>query len=122
MKQLVAAETNFTIFDGPHARPLDRHLLAHDDAKAPLLTPAVRLSVGLSLAAFARQRANFLFHYEPDDLQAGLADELAHPLPQAAEHLGHRQYHLHRRAAIGGHLLEPFHGALRFNLVWFLHS
>jgi hypothetical protein len=48
--------------------------------------------------------------------------ELAHTLPQPAHHLRQRQYHLHRRISVGCHLFEPFHGSLRFNLVWFLHS
>jgi hypothetical protein len=42
--------------------------------------------------------------------------------PQTAQHLGHRQHHLHRRVSIRRHCLERFDSSLRFNLVRFLHS
>src|ERR1035441_9244367 len=32
------------------------------------------------------------------------------------------QHHLHRRISFRGHGLKLLHSALRFNLVWFLHS
>src|ERR1022692_4309531 len=32
------------------------------------------------------------------------------------------QHHLHRRISFHGHGLKLLHSALRFNLVWFLHS
>src|SRR4051795_10290243 len=44
------------------------------------------------------------------------------PFAQPAHHLGHRQHHLHCRISIRDHFLEPLHGALRFNLIRFLHG
>jgi hypothetical protein len=73
------------------------------------------------LAALADQRPHFFLHHQVHQLQAGLADQLAHALPQPAHHLGHGQHHLHGWIPFGGHGLELLYCSLRFNLVWFLH-
>src|SRR6202044_830749 len=106
----------------PHSRPLDRHLLAHHHAVALLATPPIGQPFRLPLAALANQFPDFFPHQQIHQLQAGLTDQFAHALTQPAHHLGHRQYHLHRRVSFPGHCLKLLHSSLRFNLVWFLHS
>ncbi|HEX4230939.1 MAG TPA: hypothetical protein VHZ07_19835 [Bryobacteraceae bacterium] len=54
-------------------------------------------------------------------MQSGLAHQFAYPLALPTHDLGHGQHHLHRRIPFNGHLLQPFHRSLRFNLIWFLH-
>ena len=100
----------------------NRQLLSHHDAEAALAAPPVSLALSLRLIALAHQLADFFFHHQSDQLHPGLANQFAYALAQPAHRLGQGQHHLHRWIAISGHLFQPFHGSLRFNLMWFLHS
>jgi len=122
VKHLVAAQPHFLVVGGTHARPVDWNLLPHHHAVASLLAPPAGRPVRLRLAALPHQFPDFLFHQQFHQLQASLADQLAHSLAQPAHQLGQRQDHLHRRISVGGHLFELSHSSLRFNLIWFLHS
>src|ERR1700676_4676134 len=90
--------------------------------RSPALCPPVGPSIPLLLAAFPDSFPDFFLHQQFHHSKAGLANQCSHALVQPADHLGHRQHHLHRRISIRGHFLELSHSSLRFNLIWFLHS
>src|ERR1022692_3373878 len=122
MEHLIAAQPYLLVIRRAHAGPLQWHLLPHHHAVAPLATPPIGRPFRLALAALADQFPDFFLHQQIHQLQAGLTNELAHAFAQPAHHLGHGQHHLYRRISFRGHGLPLLHSALRFNLVWFLHS
>src|SRR5437870_678075 len=122
VEHFVAAQPHFLVVGRPHARPLDRYLLAHHHAVAALATPPAGRPFRLPLAALTSQFPNFFLHQQIHQLQAGLTNQLTHAFTQPAHHLGHGQDHLHGRISIRGHCLKLLYSSLRFNLVWFLHS
>jgi transposase len=90
VKQFVAAQSNFLVVGGPHARPPDRSLLAHHHAVALLTAPPAGGPLRLPLATLPGQLPDFLLHQKLHHLQAGLTDQFTHTLSQPAHHLGHR--------------------------------
>src|SRR5437870_6281978 len=122
VEHFVAAQPHFLVVGRPHARPLDRYLLAHHHAVAALATPTAGRPFRLPLAALTSQFPNSFLHQQIHQLQAGLTNQLTHAFTQPAHHLGHGQDHLHGRISIRGHYLKLLYSSLRFNLVWFLHS
>src|SRR5712692_1777159 len=122
VEHLIAAQPHFLVVARPHARPFDRHLLAHHHAVAALAAPPAGCPFRLPPAPLADHFANFLLHQQIHQLQAGLTNQFTHPFTQPAHHLGHGQHHLHRGISVRGHFRQLLHCSLRFNLVWFLHS
>jgi hypothetical protein len=88
VKHLVAAQPHFLVVRAPHSRPLDRHLLAHHHAEAPLLTPPVGPPIRLRLAALPHHFPHLFLHQQLHQLQPGLANQCAYALTQPAHHLG----------------------------------
>src|SRR5439155_13972849 len=71
MEHLIAAQAHFLVLCGPHARPLDRHLLPHHDGVALLTAPSARLAILLTLTSWADYLTDFFLHQQFHDLQTG---------------------------------------------------
>ena len=121
VEQFVGSQPDLPVVGRTNARPFDRNLLPHHHAVAALGAPPIRFPLRRRPAALTDQSTHFLVHEQSDQLQSGLANQFPHSLAQPADHLGHRQHHLYRRISFRGHLFEPLHGSLRFDLIWFLH-